>query len=101
MQYRSGLEEWRFRVKCKLFGTRWIKIRSPCLSYLPDFFGVRETWSLAYQAMLGLTFEVGDDMDIVAGYRFMGVLRSDYGAFELERLDIHNFELGVRFYLGD
>lgn len=67
----------------------------------PDFFGVRETWSLAYQAMVGLTFEVGDDMDIYTGYRFMGVWKPDYDAFELERMDTHNFEFGVRFYVGD
>ena len=30
---------------------------------LPDF-GSRDTFSLAYQAMLGINFEVGDDMDI-------------------------------------
>ena len=67
---------------------------------LPDF-GSRDTFSLAYQAMLGINFEVGDDMDILVGYRFMGAWEPDYEAFELERLDIHNFEIGVRFYLGD
>ena len=67
---------------------------------LPDF-GSRDTFSLAYQAMLGINFEVGDDMDILVGYRFMGAWEPDYDAFELERLDIHHFEIGVRFYLGD
>jgi len=67
---------------------------------LPDF-GSRDTFSLAYQAMLGINFEVGDDMDILVGYRFMGAWEPDYEAFELDRLDIHQFEMGVRFYLGD
>jgi opacity protein-like surface antigen len=67
----------------------------------PADFKVRDTFSLVYQAMLGLNFEVGDDMDIFAGYRFMGALKPDYDAFELDRLDIHHFEMGVKFYLGD
>ncbi len=67
---------------------------------LPDF-GSRDTFSLAYQAMVGVNFEVGDDMDILVGYRFMGAWEPDYEAFALDRLDIHHFEIGVRFYLGD
>ena len=66
----------------------------------PDF-GVRDTFSLVYQAMLGVTFEVGESMDILAGYRYMGAWQPDYEAFALDRLDIHNFEMGVKFYVED
>ncbi len=64
----------------------------------PDF-GIRDGFSLAYQAMVGLNFEVGDDMDIFTGYRFMGAWEPDYEAFELDRLDTHNIEVGVKFYV--
>jgi opacity protein-like surface antigen len=66
----------------------------------PDF-GSQDTFSLVYQAMLGVSFEVGENMDILAGYRFMGAWEPDYDAFALDRLDIHHFEMGVKFYIGD
>ena len=67
----------------------------------PPDFGVRDTFSLVYQAMLGVTFEVGESMDILAGYRYMGAWQPDYEAFALNRLDIHHFEMGVKFYVED
>lgn len=54
----------------------------------PPDFGVRDGFALVYQAMLGLSFEVGEDTDIFAGYRFMGAWEPDYEAFALERIDI-------------
>lgn len=67
----------------------------------PPDFGVRDEFSIVYQAMLGLNFEVGEDVDIFTGYRFMGTIRPDYEAIKLERLDIHHFEMGVKFYVED
>lgn len=67
----------------------------------PPDFGVRDTFSLVYQAMVGLNFEVGDNMDIFTGYRFMGAWEPDYEAFAVDRLDIHHFEMGVKFYVED
>jgi opacity protein-like surface antigen len=67
---------------------------------VPDF-GGQTTVTVAYQAMAGVSFEVGDNMDILAGYRYMGAWEPDYDAFALERLDIHHFEMGVRFYVED
>jgi opacity protein-like surface antigen len=66
----------------------------------PDF-GSQNTISVAYQAMAGLNFEVGDDMDVFAGYRFTGAWEPDYDAFALERLDIHHFEMGLKFYVEE
>ena len=68
----------------------------------PPDFGIRDTFSLVFQAMLGFNFEVGDDVDIFTGYRYLGTIdRPDYEAIKLERLDIHHFEMGVRFYVED
>ena len=67
----------------------------------PPDFGPRDTFTYMYQAMVGFNFEVGDDMDLLMGYRFTGTIRPDYEAIKLERLDIHHFEMGVRFYVED
>lgn len=67
----------------------------------PPDFGIRDTFSLVYQAMLGFDFEVGDNVDIFTGYRYLGAISPDYEAIKLERLDIHHFEMGVRFYVED
>lgn len=82
-------------------GGAYHKFKVKSVGGIPADFRVQETFSLVYQAMLGLNFEVGDDMDIFAGYRFMGAWEPDYDAFELERLDIHNIEIGVKFYIED
>ncbi|MDH5761430.1 MAG: hypothetical protein OEZ51_00495 [Nitrospinota bacterium] len=66
----------------------------------PDF-GVRDLFTYMYQAMVGLNLEVGESMDILVGYRFMGTIRPDYDAIKLERLEIHHFEMGVKFYVED
>ena len=65
-------------------------------------FGIQQDGiSIVYQALLGVNFEVGEDVDLVVGYRFLGAFKPDFDAFALERLDIHNFDIGIKFYFED
>lgn len=66
----------------------------------PDF-GIRDAWTVTYQALAGINFEVARDMDLVVGYRYLGAWQPDYGPFALKRLDIHHFEMGLKFYFED
>lgn len=45
---------------------------------------------VAYQAMLGLGYEYNQSVLMIAGYRFLGTADSD-------ALDIHEFNIGLRF----
>ena len=82
-------------------GGAYHKLDVGSINDAPPDFGVRDTVSLVYQAMLGVSLEVGEDMDILVGYRYMGAWEPDYEAFALDRLDIHHFEMGVKFYVGE
>ena len=78
------------------------KLNVGSINDAPPDFGVRDTVSLVYQAMLGVSLEVGENMDILVGYRYMGACEPDYEeALALDRLDIHHFEMGVKFYVGE
>ena len=67
----------------------------------PSFGTQQDGFSIVYQALLGVNFEVGEDLDLVVGYRFLGDLDPDFGAFALKRLDIHSFDIGIKFYFED
>lgn len=82
-------------------GGSYQKLDVGAIGDAPPDFGIRDTFAPGFQVMFGLNFEVGDDMDIFSGYRYMGTIRPDYDAIKLERLDIHHFEMGVRFYVED
>jgi opacity protein-like surface antigen len=54
------------------------------------------------QAKVGLNLEVADDMDITIGYRYTSSLTTlDFPPIDLSRMDSHNFELGLKFYIED
>ncbi|MFQ5482377.1 MAG: outer membrane protein [Nitrospinaceae bacterium] len=55
----------------------------------------------AYQFMAGVNLEVAEDFDIVMGYRFVGTLEPDYDILTFDRLDIHSFEVGFKYYFED
>ncbi len=55
----------------------------------------------AFQFLFGVNLEVGDDMDIVVGYRYVNYYAPDYTEFSYDFIDFHNFELGFRFYTED
>lgn len=66
----------------------------------PDF-GIREAFTLVYQGLAGVNLEVARNMDIVIGYRYLGAYQPSFEAFILDRLDIHHFEMGLKFYFED
>lgn len=55
----------------------------------------------AFQGMFGVLLEVGEDTDIVVGYRYVNYYAPDYSEFSYDFVDFHNFELGFRFYPED
>ena len=55
----------------------------------------------AAQARVGVNFEVAEDMDITMGYRFMALVNPDFNSIAFENLYIHNFEVGLKFYIED
>ncbi len=59
------------------------------------------TVTAALQARVGVNLEVADDMDIVVGYRFVTLIDPDFNAITFSPVDIHNFELGLKFYIED
>ncbi|QPJ61512.1 MAG: porin family protein [Candidatus Nitronauta litoralis] len=72
-------------------------------SNLPVIPAISEQFQVtpAVQAKMGVNLEVADDMDIVLGYRFVTAVNPDFDAIAFDRLDIHNFELGLKFYIED
>ena len=55
----------------------------------------------AFQAMFGVELEVGEDTDIVLGYRYVNYYAPDYSEFSYDFVDFHNLEVGLRFYIED
>jgi opacity protein-like surface antigen len=55
----------------------------------------------AFQGMFGVLLEVGEDTDIVVGYRYVNYYSPEYTNFSYDYVDFHNFELGLRFYPED
>jgi len=55
----------------------------------------------AFQFLLGVLLEAGEDTDIVMGYRYVNYYAPDYTEFSYDFVDFHNFELGFRFYPED
>ncbi len=55
----------------------------------------------AFQAMVGVNLEIAEDVDVSVGYRFLTAVNPDFSAISFERVDIHNFEMGLKFYIED
>jgi len=54
--------------------------------------------SLAFQGLLGILLEAGEDTDILVGYRYVNYYAPDYSEFSNDFIEFHNFEVGVKFY---
>lgn len=61
----------------------------------------RTPTTMAFQGMFGVQLEVGDDVDVVVGYRYVNYYAPDYTQFSYDFVDVHNFEMGLKFYFED
>ncbi len=55
----------------------------------------------AFQAKMGVNLEVAEDMDVTMGYRFTTLINPDFNSIAFDRMDVHHFELGLKFYIED
>jgi opacity protein-like surface antigen len=83
-------------------GGAFHKIETESIGGAPPAWGSdQDNFALVYQAFTGLNLEVGEDIDIIVGYRFLRTTEMDFNAFELEPMNIHHFEMGLKFYVED
>ncbi len=73
------------------------------VSNLPIIPSVTEQFQVtpAIQAKMGVNLEIAEDMDLSIGYRFVTAVNPDFSAIAFDRVDIHNFEMGLKFYIED
>lgn len=73
------------------------------VSFAPVFPAQSEQFQVtpAVQGKLGVNLELTEDMDLSIGYRFVTIINPDFNAIAYDRVDIHNFEMGLKFYIED
>lgn len=54
-------------------------------------------YGFAYQLKGGIAYNLTQNIAITAGYRYWASSEIDFGAFELEDVEVHAVDLGVRF----